>query len=74
LLVVLERFVEDEEDDEEFAELVEVDVDKKFSEFSDINDDVLIPESIVGLADFLDIDSFDESFGVTFISSTELSL
>jgi len=57
LLVVLERFVDDV--DEEFAEFSfvddeDVEIDKKLSELSDINEEVLIPESMVGLADFLD--------------------
>jgi hypothetical protein len=57
---VLERFVEDV-DDEEFAEFSfdeegnDDEIDKKCSEFREINEDVLIPESMVGLADFLDI-------------------
>ena len=54
---MLERFVED-------VEFVEVsfdeegnndEIDKKCSEFKEINEDVLIPESMVGLADFLDV-------------------
>ena len=54
-LAVLERFVEEEDDDEEEEEEEEeVFMLRKFSELSETSDEVLIPESIVGLADFRD--------------------
>ena len=67
LLLVLERLVDDVDDDDDVVEF-SLDNDeldnklfmRKLSELRDTNEEVLMPESIVGLADFLDDDDDDE--------------
>ena len=67
LLLVLERLVDDVDDDDDVVEF-SLDNDeldnklfmRKLSELRDTNEEVLMSESIVGNADFLDDDDDDD--------------